>query len=190
MSALISLSWPLRTPRLLVRPPVSADLDEIWAYRRIASVQQWQGRSPTNRDEWVAAFANRMQSRLVIEFDQHVVGDLVVEVGDPWSQYECRDLAAGSQADLAWTLHPAHSRRGYATEAVRAVIGACFDPVPRGLGLRRVTAGCFVSNEASWRLMESLTMRRERRGIRDYLHRERGWLDSFTYALLAEDWSS
>ena len=57
-----------------------------------------------------------------------------------------------------------------------------------GLGLRRVTAGCFAGNEPSWRLMERVGMRREAHAVRDSLHRSRGWLDGLTYALLAEEW--
>ncbi len=132
-----------------------------------------------------------MGSRLVIELRDQVVGDLVVIVDDAWSQHESREEAEATEADLAWTLHPAHSGRGYATEAVRAVIDACFTPTSDGgLGLRRVKADCFAANDASWRLMERLGMRRERHGVRDCLHRELGWLDGYTYALLAEEWSS
>ena len=33
-------------------------------------------------------------------------------------------------------------------------------------------------------------MRRESHTVRDSLHRERGWLDGYTYALLADEWSA
>jgi hypothetical protein len=32
-------------------------------------------------------------------------------------------------------------------------------------------------------------MRRESHAIKDSLHRDRGWLDGYTYALLAEEWA-
>ena len=51
-----------------------------------------------------------------------------------------------------------------------------------------MTAGCFAANEQSWRLMERLGMRRESHSLRDGLHRTRGWLDGYEYALLAEEW--
>jgi hypothetical protein len=31
-------------------------------------------------------------------------------------------------------------------------------------------------------------MRREQHGLRDSWHAELGWLDGYTYALLADDW--
>lgn len=35
-------------------------------------------------------------------------------------------------------------------------------------------AECFAANEASWRLMERLGMRRETHAVKDSLHRDRG----------------
>ena len=96
------------------------------------------------------------------------------------------DLGAAQavQADLGWTLHPDHTGRGFATEALEAALRICFDE----LGLRRVTADCFAVNERSWRLMERIGMRRETHSVRDSLHRSGAWLDGFGYALLADEW--
>jgi RimJ/RimL family protein N-acetyltransferase len=88
------------------------------------------------------------------------------------------------QAELGWVLDPAYGGRGYATEAVRALLRVCFED----LGLRRVVALCFYDNEASWRLMERVGMRREAHNVRDSLHRSGEWLDGLVYALLAEEW--
>ncbi|HEY9566277.1 MAG TPA: GNAT family protein [Nocardioides sp.] len=79
---------------------------------------------------------------------------------------------------------PDFEGRGYATETVRALIALAFGP----LGLRRVSADCFAANEPSWRLMERVGMRGEANNVKDSLHRTKGWLDNFTYALLAEEW--
>jgi RimJ/RimL family protein N-acetyltransferase len=67
---------------------------------------------------------------------------------------------------------------------VREVLRVCFED----LGLRRVTAECFAENEASWRLMERVGMRRETHTVRESLHRSGEWLDGFGYALLADEW--
>ena len=76
--------------------------------------------------------------------------------------------------------------QGLATEAVRALLGICFDQ----LGLRRVVAACFTENEPSWRLMERVGMRREAHHVADSLHRDHGWSDEYVYALLADEWRS
>jgi hypothetical protein len=67
---------------------------------------------------------------------------------------------------------------------VRALVSLSFGP----LGLRRLTANCFLDNEPSWRLMERLGMRRELHAVKESLHRTKGWLDGLSYALLAEEW--
>ena len=82
-------------------------------------------------------------------------------VEDPYAQTEVKEQAARSQAEIGWGLHPDHQGQGYAVEAVRALLGICFDEPPQGLGLRRVIALCFADNEPSWRLMEKVRMRRE-----------------------------
>ena len=40
----------------------------------------------------------------------------------------------------------------------------------------------------SWRVMEKCGMRREQHGVQDSWHAELGWVDGYTYAILAEDW--
>jgi RimJ/RimL family protein N-acetyltransferase len=65
----------------------------------------------------------------------------------------------------------------------RLIIRHCFDE----LEVHRITANCFLDNEASWRLMERVGMRRELHAVRDSLHRSGRWLDTVGYALLREE---
>ena len=134
--------------------------------------------------EWYAS-PERLGTRVVVERDGVLVGELHLEVKDGWAQVEVTDQAAGTEADIGWVLAPEHQGQGYGTEAVEALLAICFEQ----LGVRRVTAGCFTANEPSWRLMERLGMRREGHTLRDGLHRDRGWLDGFEYGLLAEEWA-
>ena len=95
-------------------------------------------------------------------------------------------MTVGGQAEIGWALDPAYQGRGLALEAARRLMALCFDD----LGIHRVIATCFADNETSWRLMEKLGMRREAHNVKESLHRERGWLDTFTYALLEDEWSA
>ena len=63
------------------------------------------------------------------------------------------------------------------------LLRVCFED----LGVRRVAATCFADNDVSWRLMERVGLRRETQAVRELLHRSGQWLDTFTYALLAEE---
>jgi RimJ/RimL family protein N-acetyltransferase len=103
---------------------------------------------------------------------------------DAWAQREVRDRARGVQAELGWVLDPAHTGAGYATEAVHELLRYCFEE----RGVRRVVADCFHDNDASWRLMERVGMRREVHAVRESLHRSGRWLDTVGYALLADEW--
>ncbi len=192
MSALARLTWPRVTERLSLRPLTSDDIDAVWAYRSRDDVQRWLGGRVPDRAGFVDRVlrAERMRSTLVVEHDGVVVGDLMIVVQDGWGQRDVADRAAGTVAELGWVVDPAHHGRGLGSEAVTELVSLALAPAPHGLGLRRVTAGCFVANSASWRLMERVGLRREQHGVRDCLHRDLGWVDGYTYALLADEWSA
>lgn len=184
--ALHALPWPRRTERLLLRPPTAADAPAVLAYRSLPAVHHWLTTALTTPEvaERFVTEPDKAAAMLLVEHEGRVVGDLMLLVEDAWAQREVRDRAVGLQAELGWALDPAYGGRGLATEAVRALLAVAFDD----LGVRRVTASCFADNEASWRLMERVGMRREAHTVRDSLHRELGWLDGCGYALLAEEW--
>jgi RimJ/RimL family protein N-acetyltransferase len=179
-----AVAWPWRTERLVLRRATLADSDALWEHRSLPAVSEWLGWIPRDRADWDAEYPRRLAINLAIELEGRVVGDLMIRLGDGWGQREVADAARGVEAELGWTLHPDVQGHGYASEAVRAAFDICFGP----LGLRRVTAGAFARNEASWRLMERVGMRREAYAVKESLHGTHGWLDGVTYALLAEEW--
>ncbi|GAB7191797.1 GNAT family protein [Kineococcus sp. NUM-3379] len=181
-----AVPWPLRTERLTIRRVRAADGEAMWHYRCSGEVARWTGWQPVHRADWEDLLGSRLGRTLVVEHDGRIVGDLMVRIEDGWTQRESAERARGVQAELGWTLDPAFRGRGLATEAVRELLRTCFED----LGLRRVTANAFAANEASWRLMERIGMRRELYGVRDSLHRDLGWLDGVGYALLAEEWAA
>jgi RimJ/RimL family protein N-acetyltransferase len=185
-AALDRVGWPVYTPRLTLRPATTADLGPTWRYRRLEEVSRWLIRAPRTVEDYRVQFETpqMLAKTLVIELRGEVVGDLMVTVEDGWAQAEILEPAQKVQAELGWVLDPEHGGHGYASEAVRELIRICFEE----LGLRRVTANCFADNEASWRLMERVGMRREIHTVRDSLHRSGSWLNGFGYALLADEW--
>ena len=185
-ATLEEIGWPVRTERLTLRRAVAADLDATWRFRRLDEVTRWISAAPPTRADYRTHFETpgRLAKTLVVELDGRVVGDLMLWVKDAWAQAEVAALARGAEAELGWVLDPVYGGRGYATEAVRGLIRICFE----GLGVHRVTASCFADNEASWRLMERVGMRREVHARQESLHRSGAWLDGLGYALLAEEW--
>jgi RimJ/RimL family protein N-acetyltransferase len=183
-----TLDWPVRTERLVLRRASRDDLDATWAFRRLPEVHEWLGAATPTYEAYRERYfrEGRLRDLLIVELDGRVIGDLMLKIQDAWAQEEVADQARGTQAELGWTLDPAFGGKGYATEAVRALVSLCFGP----LGLRRLQAGCFFDNEPSWRLMERIGMRREQHTVKESLHRTRGWLDGLSYALLAQEWNS
>lgn len=172
--------------RVSFRPATAADIAPTWAYRRLPEVSEWLPRAAPIMEAYAEAFLTqpRLDRTLVIEHEGCVIGDLYLHVQDGWAQAEVADQGARTQAEIGWVIDPAYGGRGLATEAVVALLRYCFGP----LDVRRVVATCHAPNVPSWRLMERVGMRRECELRRAALHRTAGWIDGFTYAILAEEW--
>ena len=189
MTTLSATLVPFRTERLVLRPATVDDTDATWAFRQQESVNEWLTGCPPDLDGYRALFADpeRLATTVVVELaDGTVIGDFMLKREDAWAQLGMEDAARGAQAELGWVLDPAHSGHGYATEAVRELLRHCFED----LGVRRVVANCFLDNDASWRLMERVGMRRELHAVRESLHRSGRWLDVVGYAVLADEWEA
>lgn len=186
LSGVTPIEWPVHTERLTLRAYASDDVDRLWAYEQLPQVQQWLGWAPHSRDELRAAMdaESSNTTHVMVLLASTVIGHIMIMPADSWAQTDVADRAKGLEAELGWMFDPAHGGKGYATEAVRAVIGLCFG----ALGVRRIHAGCIADNTASWRLMERLGLRREAHGRATALHRDGTWHDSLTYALLREEW--
>ncbi|MBO9534936.1 MAG: GNAT family N-acetyltransferase [Solirubrobacteraceae bacterium] len=178
--------WPVETERLMLRRAEPEDWAEVYAYTRLKEVADYAGGQPDDEEEFEEKWASEMVlNRIVVLLDGAIIGYVMLRIYDAWAQPEVRGDAAAVQAEVGYTFAPEAQGQGYATEAVRAVIDLSFGPI----GLRRVTASVFTDNEPSWRLLERLGMRREAHTIADSLHRDRGWLDGYDYALLATEWT-
>ncbi|WP_219226830.1 GNAT family N-acetyltransferase [Pedobacter antarcticus] len=90
-----------------------------------------------------------------------------------------------NSAEIWYKINVEHWNKGFATEAIRAVIRFGFDR----LKLHRIEAGCAVENLASIRVLEKAGMTREGTK-RQILPLKTGWMDSFEYAILDEEFTS
>ncbi|WP_217709695.1 GNAT family N-acetyltransferase [Amycolatopsis sp. Hca4] len=170
---------PVVTGRLVVRRFEAGDVRAFEAYRsdpEVARYQSWDVPVPDAAD-LVAEFAAAQegapgwfQYAVALRDGGGLIGDVGVCVHDN-----------RMQAELGFTLARVHQGRGYATEAVRAVLARVLRS-----GIRRVSAECDARNTASARLLERLGFVRE--GFRrrhTWLKGE--WTDDLLFGLLAED---
>jgi RimJ/RimL family protein N-acetyltransferase len=178
------LERPLHTERLALRPATAEDADPTWKYRRLESVNEWLTGCPADLDGYRELFSEpaRLATTVIVA---PIIGDFMLRRENAWAQLDVAEQARDTQAELGWVLDPTYTGHGYAAEAARELLRCCF----QDLGVRRVTATCFLGNDTSWRLMERVGMRRELHAVRDALHRSGRWLDTVGYAILREEWS-
>ena len=183
-----NVTWPRTAGALDLRPPTSDDLDQVLVWRNRPEVTRWLLRTSVEpeafRKAWLESVEDPDQHAVVAVLDGVIVGTGSLDVHDGMGQFD-GDVWRRSEGLLGYLIDPAHAGNGHATEIARALLDLAFTE----LGLHRVTAGCFADNVASWRVMEKLGMRREQHGVRDSWHAELGWIDGFTYAILAEEWN-
>jgi RimJ/RimL family protein N-acetyltransferase len=177
----------LRTERLELRPVCDEDVDRILEYRNRPEVTRWLLRTEVDpssfRAAWRRAAEDPDDHSVAMTLNGVVIGTVSLDVLDGMGQ---PGMPTRTEGQLGYIVDPRYGGRGYATEAVTAMMAYAFDR----LGVRRITAACFADNLASVRILEKVGMRREQHGIGDSWHAELGWVDGYTYALLAEEWRS
>ncbi len=143
----------IRTQRLELEPVRSSHADEAW---------------PLADDERMWTYFPQLRPASIEELRRLYAK---WERGSPreneiWWNWLCRELSSGMLAGamqatvlldrrlcyVAYAIYPAHQRKGYAREAVAAVM----DRVRESFGITRFLAEMDVRNEPSYRLAESL----------------------------------
>jgi len=185
------ISWPVTTARLSLRRLTEADLEATWRYRKLPEVTQWITSGPEDFETYRAHFleSGRIHRDIAVELSTpdgktQLIGTVMVFIKDAWGQREVAEQTIAVEAELGWSFDPQFAGQGFASEAVSAAMKLCFEE----LGLRRIVAGCFAANEPSVRLMERVGLRREAFEKANSLHRSGQWMDSYSYALLKDEW--
>jgi RimJ/RimL family protein N-acetyltransferase len=183
------IRWPRTAGPLVLRPPREEDIEPILQWRNRPEVTRWLIRTHVEPEEfrrsWLESVSDQDEHRLVALVDDEIVGVGELWVSDGMGQSHAADGPwRRAEAGIGYLIDPAHAGRGYATAIGEALLELAFE----GIGVRRVTAGCFADNLPSVRVLEKLGMRREQHGIEDSWHAELGWIDGYTYGLLASEW--
>jgi [ribosomal protein S5]-alanine N-acetyltransferase len=165
----------LHTERLVVREFALDDLDAV---HELLDTQLGEAQNLAERRRWlewtVLAYAQSEAVKLPPYGDRAITlratGELVGACGlvpclAPFHQVPGMPGASGYSAEvgLYWAVSPTHQRRGYATEAARALIGHAFSE----LHLARLVATTRYANTASIGVMRKLGMRVERNSRAD-----------------------
>lgn len=174
----------LRTERLVLRRLRGEDAPALATYRSDPEVARFQGWGPTFSEDRARALVDAMGARQPGEdgWFQFAVAhgdtdDLLGDVG--LRTFDVR------HAEIGFTLARSAQGRGYAREAVGAVLAYAFGP----LGVHRVVAGTDPRNTRSAVLLSKLGFRHEGRFLESWPEGDT-WLDDDRYALLARQFAA
>ena len=173
----------METQRLLIRPFDPADWEDLHEYLSDGQVVRFEPYNVFTADESRMEAVRRSSDpafwAVCLKDGGKLIGNLYL-AGQPFDTWE-----------LGYVFNARYQGKGYATEAAACLM----DHVFGRLGARRVTAMCNPHNTASWRLLERLGMRREGHLIRNIWFKrdecgEPIWVDTYEYAILAEEWNT
>ncbi len=174
----------LTTKRLILRNVEKKDLEAVHALHSLPQTDRYNTLGiPENVDitrdiltGWIDD--NKASARqnyfLTVELNstQQFIGMIALKLNKP--KY--------CSAEIWYKFHVEHWGKGYATEAVKALLDFGFHQ----LGLHRIEAGCAVDNAGSVRVLEKAGFLRE--GIkRQVLPLKSGWSDGYEYGILSDD---
>jgi RimJ/RimL family protein N-acetyltransferase len=167
---------PIETERLVLRCFDRADLNAVIGYHALPDVQRYLDWKARDRVECKQA-VEMMTSQVSLNRPGDVLALAVVRRAD--------DELMG-QISLRWsdaTASQPYRRKGYAQEAVRAVIDLGFDH----FHFHRIFARCDARNRASAQLMRKLGMRLEAH-FREHALFQGEWDDELHFAVLDREW--
>lgn len=183
------ISLPLTTERLVIAMMRPHHAASFVVYRNHPDIARYQ--------DWTVPFTAGMAERMM--GDQSALDGLT---GDEWVQLaiELRaceptgiaigDVAvgihdSGRQATIGYSISTGEQGKGYATEAVAAVIDLLFGEA----GIHRIAASIDPQNVASRRVLDKLGFRFEGRSPLSVFVRGE-WVDDDRFAVLETEWTS
>lgn len=180
-----ALDLPIQTERLLLRPFLREDQEALARYYTLPDVQRYlevKARSAADVGGALAMMREQVGWQrpgdvLTLAIERGVDGGVIGHACLRWAD------ATARQGEVRCVLNPAHRRQGFATEALRALIGTAFER----LDLHRVFARCDGRSAAPARLLQGLGMRLEAH-YREHALYQGEWDEELHFAVLDREW--
>lgn len=178
------LSPPYATERLSLRPFVREDRDAYAAYHALPDVYRYLYAETPSGTALAEQFETILEARFerdgdVLRFavvrqkDRAVIGEVLLKMASRDAQ----------QGEVGYIFNPAFAGKGYATEAVAAMLRVGFDTI----GFHRIFARLDAANAGSVGVVERLGLRREAHLIQNDRF-DGHWGDEYVYAMLKAEW--
>jgi len=178
-----------QTQRLRLRALQEKDSEALYVYRNQPDVMLFQGWTPKDAKE-VSDYALEMQSRapcepghwyqvIVEQYDEDTgqAGEIVGDVAF------CIEKEMKKQAELGIALNTKHQGKGYAQEAVKALLDFLFET----FDLHRIHLSIDPDNKASRKLTERIGFRFEGH-LKSATYFRGQWCDDIIMAMLKTEW--
>ena len=170
----------IKTERLVLREITEEDLPEIFYQRSDPQMMKYVDRAPAKSIEDAREFLGRIKTAqlnndgvnwgITLKNEPKLIGNIGI-----W----CIDKEH-HRAELGYVLHPEHQSKGYASEAIKAVLQYGFHT----MRLHSMEANVNPNNEASIKLLERNGFIREVYFKENYFF-EGKYLDSAIYSLIS-----
>lgn len=187
MRGVSTLTLPIATERLLLRPFEDGDLAALHAMQSVPSMTRylyWEPRSVA--EVRTALDAMKRMTGIDETNDSLRLGAVLRETGELVGDYGLwLSSRQHRQGELGFVTHPEHQGRGYALEGTLALLRVGFEVY----GLHRIAASCDARNAASEGVMKRLGMRREAHFLENEFVKGE-WTGGLIYAMLASEWEA
>lgn len=173
----------IETLYLFIRGFKDTDSVDLYEYLSKPDIYAFEPGQPISLSEAEKLAIERSKGRdfyaVVLKENEKMIGHLYFKQIDP-------------QVMMTWELgyifNPMYHRKGYASEAARALIEFAF----QNDKVHRIMARCDPKNPASWKLLEKIGFRREGhfKQCATFRNDELGnpvWHNAYEYGLLKED---
>jgi RimJ/RimL family protein N-acetyltransferase len=174
----------IETDRLVIRQFKLSDLEDFHNYRKDPEVAKFQGYEPFDQNEarvFILDHADKSFGEPG-EWTQYAIEhtDSKTVLGDCAIKLALEDQRLG---EVGITISPAHQQKGYAREALTAILDFLFGRED----FHRVTETVDAENAASIKLVESVGFRKEGHFIENIFFNGK-WGSEMQYAMLRNEW--
>ena len=174
----------LETQRILLRELEAADAPATHVWESDPTIVRYQTTDTMTMDECLAYITRNQAEQAADPRRLYELGCVRRDGGLLIGRVGLRVVRPDHREGEVWfTFRRDHHGRGYASEAMRALLAFGFGT----LRLHRVFGDCDPRNAPSARLMEGLGMRREGH-LRENWWLKGEWCDSWIYSVLDRDW--
>lgn len=177
------MKYLIQTERLIIRLAEPEDAEAIFSYRSDFAANKYQGWLPDSVEE-VSDYIRNMPRTIAVSDSCFQFAIILVDenslIGDMGIRFTNHN---NMQAEIGCTLHTAYQKKGYATEALTAMVDYLFGILDK----HRIIASVDPRNTPSVRLIERLDFRKEAH-LKESYYLRGNWVDDVIYAKLKKEW--